>query len=1597
MLQPADRAYLHKLRKEECTTLLNKLGLSTEGAVATMRVRLVKVARSATPEQIVIFQDGKKEFVNARENAFIKTMIFNLPEDECKEMLDDFDLEEGENDEANRTALQNHLNNVDEGEKEAWVDYAKDFCAELEKKQEKTTVPAPARENQAQGSGHDNSDTGTNYEDAQDDANRGFFDPSPFQPPPTVTSTGYHRPTSRPRLNETASLMEQVRKWGITFNGKDGPQAALEFLSRVKNRAESYGVPEHRLHLVLVALLTDDAEGWYNCTKDEWSDWEGCEKSFKLYFLPARMREEMSDEVRSYKQQKGQSIKEFILQLKMRMSWVPEMTAAKQLERVYKNLDVQYQLYIKRSEFVSLQDLIRLGEDFEEKRRRQEKPTSSDGNQYSKNQNSRHNNAERSNVQKNYALETETTESHSSNNDQATGSSSDSKKVNPFRDNARIHPETSRREPTKSDDKKPKYTCYNCDQPGHTSRYCRAPYRPTCRHCKKKGISTEKCGCQKETRPPHICAKCRVAGHTEQECPIRTDSTPEQTSSAAMTYRCGALGMSHDRRPRKQITIAEGTFTAVLDTGATTCYVNGRVRNHLKSKAIEPTSIKVVTRLANGLDTSTDEVYHLHISLGEKKICQNLLVLNGMKEEAILGIDALEKFGFQLVENGMKTPSTCVLDMKEREIAELANWSSWETRGDEIIKVISREESLQNIFPIVECCSSVKATSELSTVQNQQLQEMLNAEFKKFENIKECTHLVEHKIKMKTDEPIRLKYSPKNPTMRRVISDQVDDLLQKNLIEPSASAYCSPVVLVKKKDGSWRMCIDYRKINDQSERDAYPIPHIPNTLNRLKRAKFVTALDLKNGYWQIPIHAASRQYTAFIVPGRGLFQWRVMPFGLHSAPATFQRFLDLLITQNFEDYAVAYLDDIIVFSESFEDHVIHLQSVLSKLAEANLQINKEKSTFCQKSLKYLGHIVGEGGIRTDPEKVKAIEELPPPQDVSGVRRIVGMAGWYGAFIPNFTEVIAPLNELLSKKATFTWGERQQEAFQKLKDKLKTSPILSCPDYNKSFFLQTDASNVGLGAVLFQREGDQEKVIAFRSRKLQAHEKNYTTTEKECLAVLWAIQRNLEYLEGIPFTVITDHLALKWIFNLPNPTGRLGRWVVELRNHDFKLEYRKGKDNVVPDALSRHPIPWETNEESLCASTSTGVPKCKWLDRQMTKVAKNPEKFPEYSIVLGQLMKNCGVGELDESNWKLCVAKPLREQVLIENHSLVTAGHLGIRKTLIRLRKKYYWPGMVSDVKKFVNSCEPCLEIKIPQQKPAGLMHTTKASGPWDIVTMDYIGPFPRSTAGHQHVLVIQDKFSKWVEIIPQRKATSTGLRKATKERILCHFGWPRVVITDNGSQFVSHLFKNFLKDNGIMHQLTPPYSPQCNPTERVNRVIKTMVQTFLTTDHRKWDEHLAEIQFAINSAVQESTGFSPAELNFGRDLRTGNTVFEKELPGVGEKEVTANEHMEKIKELCTIAKRQLQIASQQQAKYYNLRRRTWTPSVGETVYKKNHYLSNAANAFAAKLSKPFSGPYTVVNYISPTVVELRGATKPKKLIRVHLKDLKEMHVQKKST
>ncbi|KAL2083737.1 hypothetical protein ACEWY4_021510 [Coilia grayii] len=672
-------------------------------------------------------------------------------------------------------------------------------------------------------------------------------------------------------------------------------------------------------------------------------------------------------------------------------------------------------------------------------------------------------------------------------------------------------------------------------------------------------------------------------------------------------------------------------------------------------------------------------------------------------------------------------------------------------------------------------------------------------------------------------------------------------MLESGIVEPSFSGWASPVVLVPKKDG---FCMDYRKLNAVTETDVYPLPNITELLELLTGTMLFSTLDLNSGYWQVTMDSMSKAKTAFITSA-GLFQFQVMPFGLKNAPATFQR-------QHFQD----------------------LQAVLDKLQGAGLTVNLKKCKFCLSQISYLGHVVTAQGISADPAKTEAISHYPVPRNIKEVQRFLGLNGWYHRFVPGFSQVAEPINALKRKGRMFHWSDRCQEAFDTLKGYLTSPPILGHPDPNYPFVVYTDASDVGLGAVLAQRKGSAiEEVIAYASRSLNRAERNYSTTERECLAVIWALEKWQHYLEPKLFTVVTDHASLQWVLNTTKTDSRLIRWALRLQKFNFAMEYRKGTLNAAPDALSRCPV------SSACVlMTSSQSDQGATFPVSISAVREEQQKDCEVQKIIKSLAEGCAefkakyavVDDLlyrinqraEQIHYRLMVPKSLTIPLLQSYHESPLSGHQGIFKTYKRLYDVVFWPTLWTDIKDYIRACTICQTHKADNRKPCGTLQQTQVSQPNQMVGVDIMGPFPRSSDRKEYLVVFVDYYTRWVELFPIRSATAQTISRLFREEFLTRWGVPNFLLSDRGSQFVSSLFQELCAGWTVIPKLTTAYHPQTNLTDRVNRNIKAMISSYVGDQHNKWTQYLPEFRFALNSSVHETTGVSPAELHLGRKLKS---------------------------------------------------------------------------------------------------------------------------------
>jgi len=429
------------------------------------------------------------------------------------------------------------------------------------------------------------------------------------------------------------------------------------------------------------------------------------------------------------------------------------------------------------------------------------------------------------------------------------------------------------------------------------------------------------------------------------------------------------------------------------------------------------------------------------------------------------------------------------------------------------------------------------------------------------------TNVVTHHIDTGSARPVRQQLRRYPPAHAEAISSHIDNLLSQGVIEPASSPWASNVVLVRKKDSTFRVCIDYRSVNSVTRRDAYPLPRIDSCLDAMAEARWFSTFDLRSSYHQVPVAEEDRGKTAFISP-KGMYRYRMMPFGLCNAGATFQRLMDVVMSGLNLSISLVYLDDIIVYSSTVEQHLERLETVLTRLQCAGLKLKPEKCKFFQRSVSFLGHVISGDGIGTDPEKTRAVAEWPTPTSVADVRAFVGLASYYRRFVRDFATVAAPHHALMKKNQKFVWTYEAQRSFEALKEALISPPILAMPDDKGDFVLDTDASDYGIGGVLSQYQDGVERVVAYASRSLDRREQNYCVTRKELLAVVHFLKYFKQYLLGRTFKVRTDHAALTWLRRTPEPIGQQARWLEQMEEFDFTVKHRSGVKHGNADGLSR---------------------------------------------------------------------------------------------------------------------------------------------------------------------------------------------------------------------------------------------------------------------------------------------------------------------------------------------------------------------------------------------------------------------------------------------
>lgn len=897
------------------------------------------------------------------------------------------------------------------------------------------------------------------------------------------------------------------------------------------------------------------------------------------------------------------------------------------------------------------------------------------------------------------------------------------------------------------------------------------------------------------------------------------------------------------------------------------------------------------------------------------------------------------------------------------------------------------------------------------------------------------TETVKMKIDTGNSEPIKLRPYRTPLNNRKVIDETVEEMLDANIIRRSRSPWSFPVVIVDKKDGSKRFCVDFRKLNQVTKKNSYPLPVIDDILALLGKAKYFTSLDLKSGYWQVLMDEDDKEKTAFACH-RGLFEFNVMPFGLSNAPAVFQELMSVVL-QGLNEFAIAYLDDILIFSSTLEDHLKHLDMIFDRLRKHDLRLKLKKCSFLQLETNYLGFIVDRDGIRPDPKKVEAIRSLPVPTCVREVRSFVGMSSYYRRFIPNFSEIAEPIIALTKKHAHFKWTEKHDKAFQYLKDSLSVVPLLAYPDPNKPYTLYTDASGTCIGACLTQKsDSDEEalpnvsneKPIYYLSHKLSRTQCKWSTVEKEAYAIHFALQKLDHYLHGAQFVIKTDHKPLKYLLESPMQNRKIQLWALSMAGYNCTIEYIAGTTNTCADLLSRKPDDLDQNkkeeemrkarkEEEVILDVNDNTFEVNVIDSNQFEPKKfascetpfedttvkpdgclpgldmiaeqnNDDELVEFktSLLHGEPSKAVQQRYLVVDNilyyltdpdndpvLRLYVPRHLRALVIKQYHD--ENGHLGVQKTFDSIRQKYFWPSLFKELYQYVTSCTTC-QTRSLQKIRQPLQETDIPPYPMAKLSLDLSGPYPKSLSNNKYIIAFVDWYSGWPEAFAVPDKTADTVAHLLIEEIFPRFGCPLQIVTDNGSENVNKVVRETMNSLNIHHVLTSVYHPQSNAkVERFHRTLHDVLAKKLSENLQTWDLYLNQALAAIRFNISVSSKFSPFFLLYNRDvvLPVDNLMRpRRKYHGEDTHQIALQEQHR----IFTLVRRHLKKAKKRQAKYADRGTKEVEFQVNDAVYYKNNQRRGKLDAkwrpFYRIIEKKGPATYVIKNQLDGSTAQVHA-------------------------
>ncbi|OMO55704.1 reverse transcriptase [Corchorus capsularis] len=1011
-----------------------------------------------------------------------------------------------------------------------------------------------------------------------------------------------------------------------------------------------------------------------------------------------------------------------------------------------------------------------------------------------------------------------------------------------------------------------------------------------------------------------------------------TDTSDFQVSLYAL------YGHSSQSCMKLQCQIRGLPFTVLIDSGSTHNLIQPKVARHL-GLLIEPAP-PLSVRVGNG------DVLHcqgmvsaLQIDLQGVNFALDLYLLDVHGAEVILGVQW--KMGYYFgssSSSGRPSHPQQLHRWAQTDAISSANWLTLQaTTSEDLEQSLPLDSVPPALAALLQRFSKVFETPKGLPPKRQHDHHIHLILGSKSVNVK----------------PYRYPHSQKKDMEILII-----EMLQEGVIRPSTSPFSSPVLLVRKKDGSWRFCVDYRALNAITIRDRFPISTIDELLDKLHGASVFTKIDLRAGYHQIRIAEPDISKTAFRTSD-GHFEFQVIPFDLTNAPSTFQSAMNDLFRPFLRRFVLVFFDDILVYNKSLEEHLTHLQQVLNLLLEQQFYAKLSKCSFAQSSIDYLEHIISDQGVQVDPSKIEAVMAWPQPSNVKSLRGFLGLTGYYRKFVAHYATIAAPLTDLLKSKA-FHWTQSASDVFEKLKQALTSTPCLALPDFSKPFEVTTDASNVAVGAVLSQ----DSHPLAYFSKKLNPKLQNSSTYVREMYAITEAFKKWRQYLLGRPFIIYTDQQSLRGLMNQTIQTPEQQKWLVKLLGFQYSIQYKPGTQNKVVDALSRS-FPVEANCLAISGLVFSFLDDLRQYfisDTRGKLFFQQCQDSPsEFTIVNGLIMRDGRIVIPD--------SHPLQQTLLHEFHSTLTGGHAGISRTLVRLSASFWWNNMRKSVKEFVSTCKVCQEVKYLTSKPQGLLEPLPIpSQAWQDIAMDFITHLPISH-GKVTIWVIVDRFSKYAHFLAlPAGVTAPHLAAIFAQEIVKLHGIPRSIVSDRDPLFVSKFWNELFKLQGTQLPMSSAYHPQTDgQSEVLNRCLETYLRAFVSENPKQWTRILHWAEWSYNSSFHSAACMTPFQALYGFPPPS----IPSYLPGsttVAQLDDSLIDRQQLLKQL----KANLARASNRMKIQADRKRVEKQFTEGDLVLVKlqPYRQQSVVSRTSQKLSKKYFGPYKILQKIGPVAYKL---------------------------